>query len=97
MSNFRVGQKVVCINATGSAVLRKGHIYTVWETFGFVLPTGLGVEDTGISLVEIEPQTSHYGFAASRFRPAVEPGTETGMSILRELLNKADKPIEVDA
>lgn len=34
-------------------------------------------------------------FHASIFRPVVEPGTETGMSILRELLNTQDKPLEV--
>ncbi|MXN51881.1 hypothetical protein GR158_12185 [Shinella sp. AETb1-6] len=37
------------------------------------------------------------GFSAWRFRPAVERGTDLGMSILRNLLNKTGKLVEVDA
>lgn len=36
-------------------------------------------------------------FEASGFRPIVERGTEKGMSILRNLLNKQNQPVREDA
>lgn len=86
--NFRVGQKVVCVNAVGSDSLRLGDVYTIESVFW----NGIGV-----TLVEAQPNKGHVGFRSDRFRPVIERGTDLGMSILRSLLNKTGKPVEVDA
>lgn len=97
MNNFRVGQKVVCINSSRCDRLTDGLIYTVSKVWNWPSFSHLDGETvmSGINLVEVEAE--HDAFDARRFRPVVEPGTETGMSILRELLNTQDKPVEVDA
>ncbi|MCJ8053835.1 hypothetical protein GB928_018420 [Shinella curvata] len=78
----------------------KGCVYTVRD----VRTTTISGE---ICLLLVELDNSHFvaahgfkfepGFSAWRFRPAVERGTDLGMSILRSLLNKTGKPVEVDA
>lgn len=84
MTNFHVGQKVVCVNADHSQVLVEGRVYTVESVFGQVLPTALGKKDTGVSLHEVFPTRSGLGFAASRFRPVVE--RKTDISIFQAML-----------
>jgi len=78
----------------------KGGVYTVRD-IRKVTVSG------DICLLLAELDNSHFvtahgfkfepGFSAWRFRPAVERGTDLGMSILRNLLNKTGKPVEVDA
>lgn len=110
MSNFRVGQKVVCLDvpwpdytsqvvAKGARLPMTGNVYTVrW----------IGTARDGHVYVRLDeivnPVMEFPGwgpgeprFGARRFRPVVERGTEKGMSILRELLNKTDKSVEVAA
>lgn len=108
--NFRVGQKVVCINdewnafhagiaiSMGVRLPIAGQVYTL---------RGIEVrgERTDLYLAEIVNPVIEYadvgfaeqGFHYLRFRPVVERGTEKGMSILRDLLNKTGKPVEVVA
>lgn len=92
MSNFRVGQKVVCIdNDEWSHRLSLKAVYEVsavgWE-FG----------ELYIGLVETPTDDGRpLHWRACRFRPVVERGTDAGMSILRSLLNKADQPAREDA
>lgn len=60
---FKVGQKVVCINAKGSSELKMNEIYTIkscWDS-GHPTPTCL--------LFEAEPNPNTIGFDAARFRP----------------------------
>ena len=99
--NFRVGQKVVCIKGGSSSRTRggwsphTGGIYTVRGIYD-------GPERVDLHLEEYvhherHPDGAELGWNAARFRPVVERGTEKGMSILRNLLNKTGKPVEVDA
>lgn len=105
--NFRVGQKVVCVNdenlpylalrgpdffIQGLHGLTRGAVYTVREVYSApYCATHL------VKLEEITRPAADDGYSVARFRPVVEPGTEKGMSILRNILNKTDKPVEVDA
>ena len=110
--NFQVGQKVVCVDAEfwdeqlpqGTQLvgdldgLQLGAVYTVRGVM--MSPTWL---IPLVLLEEIERPPSFIagryfesGFDPKRFRPIVSRGTDRGMSILRELLNKTDKPVEVE-
>lgn len=87
MTMFRIGQKVVCVDdecAPGRAWVRwgppkLGAVYTVAAT-GLNSINGAG---TCIAVEEIKGQ-----YRASRFRPVTERKTETGMAILREILDR---------
>lgn len=89
---FRVGQKVVCVNAEGSANLVKGAVYTI-ET---ILPEMLGtwgdeyVVAIGILLVETTPDTDYDCFFPTRFRPVVE--RKTSIEIFTRMLT--DQKVE---
>lgn len=114
MNNFRVGQKVVCIEMDrlyphGVEPVDEpiqpvvGTIYTVRQ----VLLGKIGevpcikvdeIPDHRIQvLVNGELLIGDVVFDAAGFRPVVERGTDAGMSILREILNKADQPVREDA
>lgn len=82
--SFRVDQKVVCVNPIDD--LRRGGIYTITAVRCFDGEWFVGVDGSVFKNAD---------FFAYRFRPLAEPGTETGMSILRDLLNTQDKPLEV--
>jgi hypothetical protein len=67
--NFKVGQKVVCIDGKKpgfASPLVEGQVYTV-ETVPF---KGL------LTLREVAVPDGWVGFRAVRFRPAVEPKTD---------------------
>lgn len=102
--NFRVGQKVVCVNdnnGPGVGSICRGHrvvsmtcklengvIYTV-RSLGTCWQDG----SPGIRLHEIaRPIASITGeelcFFAHRFRPVIEKSTDTGMAVLREILDR---------
>lgn len=107
MSNFHVGQKVVCVHDewVGSGIqtrlgilcpLQKGEVYTVSEvglTDGIGL-SGVRATKPGIRVKEVPNPIPSKMWDAGRFRPVVERGTEKGMSILREILTKTGKPVE---
>lgn len=94
---FYVGQKVVCVDAdspgiTGGYIWEKGEeifngrIYTVSRTW--IDYWGYAVVD----LVEVKrvqgTRPCPIGYGVFRFRPLVEKSTDTGMAILREILDR---------
>lgn len=92
---FKVGQKVVCVNdqfkpldsKVFSALPVKGQIYTIRLIYG------PNVHGYGFLLAEITGMPwpgdgEERGFLATRFRPLVEKSTETGMAILRGILDR---------
>lgn len=101
--NFRVGQKVVCVDDSrlpdepGPYVV-KGNVYTIIEIYEEdtiqegVSPHLLFAE---LPVVEKDPWTR--GYFAGCFRPAVEGKTDTGMAILKQILSdvKAGKVKEI--
>lgn len=81
-----------------------GSVYTIRDYYSCVRRDG--AEIRVIRLVEIrndpgmmffDGSVGEIGFDASCFRPVVERGTDLGMSILRNLLNKTGKPVKVGA
>lgn len=78
---FRIGMKVVCIDATPRkipvAVLQKGAIYTI-----VALPYCPDGEH-GVELAEVESQAI-FGFWKDRFRPLVE--RKTSIEIFQRML-----------
>lgn len=87
MSAFRIGQKVVCVDDAGWANYAnsknrpyRGCTYTV-----------ASIDGEYIGLEEVFPWQDgrdSSSYLASRFRPVVERKTETGMAILREILDR---------
>ena len=74
---FKVGQKVVCINANGSQNLVENEIYTVvrcWDD-------GMG---GALLLKEVEPNFGHYAFFPHRFRAVDDTWVEELLSKLIE-------------
>lgn len=70
---FRVGQKIVCVDATPNEwdprpLLRKDHVYTVH-----------GLSDGSLLLAEVVRPEGFRGFRASRFRPATDISLFTSM------------------
>jgi hypothetical protein len=81
--NFRVGQKVVCVDSAtrfipGSTGLVEGAIYTVIET-----GVGLFCGELWITVAEVAARSDE-GFFANRFRPVVE--RKTDISIFKKML-----------
>jgi hypothetical protein len=93
--NFRVGQKVVCVDASegensGMVLLRKGAVYTVAE----ICPeTRHG--HRGLYVVEVSEAFSFPGFKVERFRPAVE--RKTGISVFTKILDDVSRKVPADA
>lgn len=95
--HFRVGQKVVCVDGEEHPRLwcpKTGGVYTIRSVFVWDDCPYIRLEEYRHRTRSSGPW-GEGGWNALRFRPVVEPGTETGMSILRELLNTQDKPLEV--
>lgn len=82
--NFRVGQKVVCIDSDDYGVTIEGKVYTIAS----VMPRGRSDRDgaicPGITLHEVPPPTPHHGFDSRRFRPVVE--RKTDISVFKSML-----------
>ena len=79
---FKVGQKVVCINAKGSQNLVENEIYTVvrcWDD-------GAG---GALLLKEVEPNFGHYAFFPHRFRAVDDTWVD-------ELLYKLIQEVETE-
>ena len=81
---FRVGMKVVCVNAApdegrflldGERPLIEGDVYTI---SGFPVPLGYHAEPV-VSLLE-QPRPDGAGWRVGRFRPAVEPKQEVSFT-----------------
>lgn len=93
---FRVGQKVVCIDAKFRdypCPLREGAIYAVR---GF--NTGYDNGGIGVLLEEsqggVRPSGEERGFYLDRFRPLIERSTDTGFAILKRLEIPSDRKIK---
>lgn len=83
---FRIGQKVVCVDASpcpfwGALPLKNNQIYTVVhaEAYGSI---------QAIELAEVNSPHDTNQYRACRFRPVVEQSTDTGMAVLREILDR---------
>ena len=107
--SFKAGDKVVYVGGiedeycvelflfSGGIVPEVGKVYSVRDMW-----SNPATEHVGVYVDEIRNAPMHTAlglmelpYPAYLFRPVVEPGTETGMSILRDLLNTQDKPLEV--
>lgn len=84
---FRVGQKVVCVDADGAPELTEGRVYTIREILPPALLPWRGEQRlaVGILLDEVQPPHPFTELAPMRFRPAVE--RKTDISIFTEILN----------
>lgn len=78
---FRVGQKVVCVDATGQCILKRGEVYTVC---GFN-------HSPGILFLQLEelPHGPGNGWYANRFRPVTDK--PTSIEIFHRILDEASK------
>jgi hypothetical protein len=84
MLMFRVGQKVVCVNAKECGLLIKGQIYTVLS----LNPRGC----EGAIEVDCAPSSSGCrGYFAWRFRPLVE--RKTDISVFTKMLTDVKVPV----
>lgn len=84
---FKIGQKVVCVNAEGSQNLIKNEIYTVKKCWD---------DGTGGALLidEAEPNHGHYAFYPHRFRP-LKYEIISNKEIIKEVITeKSDMPIK---
>ena len=86
---FRVGQKVVCVNAAGfESFIARGSVYQI---------RSINIEfgQIWLRLAEIAPRVDQAGFCSTRFRPLVE--RKTDISIFKAMLTPAGKkePINV--
>lgn len=95
---FRIGQKVVCVNAgeprwakrrpKDAPPLHKGAIYTV---------SGRGRDGNGDRIIFLDELPAEgrtwIGYDPERFRPVVERKTDIG--IFQEIARKASKPKRV--
>jgi len=90
MSNFRVGQKVVCVNTDNAPTLEMDRVYTIVSVLGAKFPSRLGTYEYGVTVAEAAPLPGSIGFAACRFRPVVERKTDIG--IFRAMLTPAKQP-----
>lgn len=98
---FKVGDKVVCVDDTSESTIswlksiKRGETYTV-RWVGVRGKTGsICVRLEGVRRMNFSGED--VPLLASRFRPIVSRSTDKGMSILRGLLDKADKPVKVTA
>lgn len=82
MSNFHVGQKVVCVDAHGADNVIENGIYTI---------AGLVFSGLGVTLGEAFPNVGDVGFKACRFRPVVT--RKTDIFIFRAMLNTTPETV----
>jgi hypothetical protein len=95
---FRVGQKVVCVDAAPRRGRRwvyddppvEGRVYTIEGIIDFE-------GEPNLILIEQkrDPRSDYEGYRACRFRPVVE--RKTDISFAHEILRKASKPARAPA
>lgn len=88
---FRVGQKVVCVDGTPDYYDPEPSINPVTNGIYTVANVYVVDGDTMLELIEVpHPESDEFyaGFAVEFFRPVVEKSTDTGMAILREILDR---------
>jgi hypothetical protein len=83
--NFRVGQKVVCVDAGGTVCVVKGGVYDV-----------VGIKGEFLHLDRLETAAICLGgMLATRFRPAVE--NKTDISVFTKILDDVSRKVSADA
>jgi hypothetical protein len=75
---FRVGQKVVCVDAGSWRHLKNGTVYTVLATWA--------IDDGDPGFLTVDSQRGGGQYRRRRFRPIVE--RKTDISIFTEMLTK---------
>lgn len=93
--SFRIGQKVVCVDARpcpswGNLPLRGGEIYTVVRACQYDDPFDGSIATLELAEV-LSPHPSNL-YRASRFRPVVERKTDTGFAVLEEIRKRETEP-----
>ena len=90
------GDKVVCIEGYSRDYLCKVHaggVYTVDEIWPS--NSGMGIV---VSFIGLRKEGGGvFGFAVERFRPVQTKSTDTGMAILKRILERPEQRIEEDA
>lgn len=96
---FHVGQRVVCVDDEATAKyskwpcsggmdgLKKGVVYTIRATGEYRGVSCIWIEEISRPKRLAEYEYGELGFAVQRFRPIEGRSTETGMAILRDILN----------
>ena len=93
MTIWRKGMKAVCIKRDSwhHVII---NVPADGPRFGDVLTVTRVWANCGYQVLDFaEWPNTRVGFGAGRFRPTVEPGTETGMAILRKILKTAKAPV----
>lgn len=90
---FRVGQKVVCVDARDTNLI-KDKVYTISAVY-LILDWN---DEYGVSVAGVKAARGlggNTGFRASLFRPAVERKTDIGFAheILRKVAKSAPSPL----
>jgi len=85
---FRIGQKIICVDADQAPMLTLSRIYTAQH---YCPPTqciwkGVAGEWATVWLYEVEPLPRCHGFCAERFKPYDE--RKTDISVFKEMLDK---------
>lgn len=91
---FRVGQKVVCVDASGvaSPFIVRGRVYTIT---GFDNRRAGNSDQPGLYLAEVravETRENYASFLARRFRPIVE--RKTDISIFTKMLTPKKRRVQ---
>ena len=87
-NNFRVGQRVVCINDDWHDEFRRETSGPNRGSVNTIAEIGYHPDWPYLVLLGLNGWSDPPYYSAAHFRPAVERGTEAGMAILRKLLNK---------
>jgi len=84
---FRIGQKVVCVDAVGSELIF-GGVYTIKKVIANLSRwRGVVGNWTAVQLYETAAESPYVGFCSERFKPVDE--RQTDISIFREMLVEA--------
>lgn len=84
--SFKVGDKVICINAHGRRCIKEGKIYTI-DRISIDLPLGFGFKEIPYYFLE-KPPHSRYGYLdAKRFKKLDDSWADG-------VLNKIKKSVE---
>lgn len=100
MVDWFVGQKVVCVDASGdldgfivSGSLRKGSIYTIRQLELWKGTLGVLLEE--IRCIPYPGDSEECGFLIKRFRPVINP--ESDLSVFEAILRGVEKREVVEA
>ncbi len=87
--NFRIGQKVVCIDDSPATMSGERHLVKgrVYEIEGFTAIGGLHL--AGVPRTDRHSWGEHRGWSPRRFRPIAE--RKTDISTFTEILDRANK------